>query len=92
MSKTFKLVDSGLPALSTSSRHLTKTNWKLCVVCQEEKTEPLKCPSKSKRKYAGSGYKSLAEKLIEFNELGQLPFQQERLYEGQGIEMTMHDC
>ena len=39
----------------------------------------------------GSGYSSLAEKLIEFNGLGQLPFQLERLHvdEGQGIEITM---
>lgn len=84
MSKTFKLVDSWLPTPSTSSRH-----WKLCVVCQEEKAEPLTCPSKSKRKDVGSGYSSLAEKLIEFNELGQLPIQLERLDEGQGIEMTV---
>ena len=59
------------------------------MVCQEEKAEPLTCPSKSKRKDLGSGYSSLAEKLIEFNELGQLPIQLERLDEGQGIEMTV---
>ena len=56
---------------------------------KEEKAEPLTCPSKSKRKDVGSGYSSLTEKLIEFNELRQLPFQLERLDEGQGIEMTM---
>ena len=39
--------------------------------------------------WAGRGYSSLAGKLIEFNELVQLPFQLERLDEGQGIEMTM---
>ena len=91
MSKTFKLVNSGLPVPtpSTSSRHLMVTNWKLCVMCQEEKAELLTCPSKSKRKDVGSGYSSLAEKLMEFNELGQLPIQLERLDEGQGIEMTM---
>ena len=37
----------------------------------------------------GSGYSSLAENLMEFYELGQLPIQLERLDEGQGIEMTM---
>ena len=36
----------------------------------------------------GSGYSSLAENLMEFYELGQLPIQLERLDEGQGIEMT----
>ena len=37
----------------------------------------------------GSGYSSLAENLMEFYELGQLPTQLERLDEGHGIEMTM---
>ena len=36
----------------------------------------------------GSGYSSLAEKLVEFK-LKQLPFQLERLDEGQGIESQM---
>ena len=89
MSKTFKLVDSGLPAPSTSSRQVIVTNWKLCMLCQEEKAEPLTCPSKSKRKDVGSGYRSLAEKLNEFNALGQLSIPLERLDEGQGVEMTM---
>lgn len=89
MSKSFQLVDAGLPVPSTSSRYLTVTNWKLCAICQEETSEPLTCPSKSKRKDLGSGYSSLAENLVEFHELKQLPFQLERLDEGQGIEMTM---
>lgn len=90
MSKTFKLVNSGFPVPTPStSSSLMVTNWNLCVICQEEKAEPLTCPSKSKRKDVGSGYSSLAEKLMEFNELGQLPIQLERLDEGQGIEMTM---
>ena len=37
----------------------------------------------------GSGYSSLAGNLIRFNQLGQLPFQLERLDEGNGIEVTM---
>ena len=89
MEKTFKLVESELSAPSMSSGHLTVTNWKLCVICQEEKGEPLTCPSKSRRKDVGSGYRSLAENLKEFYDLGQLPIQLERLDEGQGIEMTM---
>ena len=89
MSKAFKLLDRELPAPSTSSRYLVVTNWKLCVICQEEKDKQLTCPSKSKRKDVGSGYSSLAEKLIEFNALGQLPFNLERLDDGEGIEITM---
>ena len=74
MSKTFKLVDAELSVPSTSSRYPTLTNWQLCVFCQAETVEPLTCPSKSNRKDVGSGYSSLAEKLVEFIELKQLPF------------------
>ncbi len=83
MAKTFKLVNPKLP-VSTCP-----TNWKLCLVCQEETGEPLTCPSKSKKKDVGSGYKTLAENLVRFHKLGQLPMRLERLDEGQGIEFTM---
>ena len=85
MSNTFNLVNSELSAPSTSFGHLTTTNWKMCVICQEEKAEPLTYPSKSRRKDVGNGYSSLAENLMEFYELGQLPIQLERLDEGQRI-------
>ena len=85
MSKNFKLVET---VLSTSKQSAV-INWKLCVICQQEKGESLICPSKSKRKDIGSGYKSLAEVLIKFNELGQLPFPLERLDEGCGAETAM---
>ena len=91
MSKIFKLVDteSEFPSPSTNVQHVAMTNWKLCLICQEQKEEPLTCPSQSKRKDIGSGYRSLAETLIRFNELGQLPIHLKRLDEGNGIEMTM---
>ena len=37
----------------------------------------------------GSVYNSLVENLMQFYELGQLPFQLERLDEGLGIDVTM---
>ena len=37
----------------------------------------------------GSGYSSLADNLIKFDELGYLPLSLERLDEGNGIEMAM---
>ena len=37
----------------------------------------------------GSSYSSLADNLIKFHELGELPFRSERLDEGNGIEVTM---
>ena len=89
MSKIFALVDTSVQVPSTSTKCQTVTNWKLCIICQEETKESLTCPSKSKRKDLGSGYSSLALQLIRFNELNQLPFQLERLDERCGIEMAM---
>ena len=91
MAKTFKLFDieSEFPSPSTNVQLVTITDWKLCLICQEQKEESLTCPSQSKRKDVGSGYSSLAENLIRFHELGQLPIHLERLDEGNGIEMAM---
>ena len=90
MSKSFKLVglEHHVPSMST---HTTQTNWKLCILCQEDKSESLTSPSKSKRKDSGSGYSSFAANLSRFSELGQLPgtLQLERLNEGCGIEAAM---
>ena len=68
-----------------------ETNWKLCLVCQEETTESLVCPVLSKRRDPGSGYTTMAANLVKFDELGKLPrtVQLQRLDEGQGVEATM---
>ena len=73
------------------STHATQNNWKLCIDSQEDKSESLTFPSKSKRKDSGSGYSSFAANLSRFSELGQLPgtLQLERLNEGCGYEAVM---
>ena len=80
MSKNF---DSQGPSTSCT----TKTDWKLRIISREDKAEALT----SKRTDKGSGYSSLAEHLIQFNELGQLSstLPLEILDEGQGIEAAM---
>ena len=90
MSKSFQLVGLERPVPSTST-HTTQTNWKLCTICQEDKSESVTSPSKSKRKDSGSGYSSFAANLSRFSELGQLSgtLQLERLNEGCGIEAAM---
>ena len=51
-------------------------NWGLCALCQLENTnEKFVSPVNDKRKDRGSGYKSLANNLPKFEELGQLPIQ-----------------
>jgi len=90
MSKRFRLADAERTSPSTSP-HLTTTDWRLCLICQEDKTETLTKPDQSKRKAIGSGYSSLVENLIKFSELGELPgsFHLERLNDGHGIEAVM---
>jgi len=90
MSKSFRLADVQRTAPSTS-QHLTTTDWTLCLICQEDKTETLTEPDQSKRTDVGSGYSSLAENLVKFSELGELPgsFHLERLDDGHGIEAAM---
>ena len=89
MSKNFKLFDRERPT-STSSYPST-TNWNLCIICQDDTEETLTRPSQSKRTDIGSGYSSLAQSLIRFNELKELPhtLQLCRLDEGDGIEVAM---
>lgn len=67
-------------------------NWDLCALCQLEITnEKLVSPINDKRKDRGSGYKSLAENLPKFEEVGQLPIQVPLscLDEGSRIEETL---
>ena len=90
MSESCQLVGLERPVTSTSM-HTTQANWKLCIICQEDKSESLTSPSKSKRTYYGGGYSSFAANLSRFIELGQLPgtLQLERLNEGCVIEAYM---
>lgn len=61
----------------------------LCVM--QETEEKLVCPLNSTRKNYGSGYKSLADNLQQFREIGELPIQASlsSLDEGNGIEETL---
>jgi len=81
MAKTFAPVDTSIQVPSTSTISQDVTNWKQCVICQEETKEPLTRPVNSKRKDLGSGYSSLTQNLIRFNQLNKLLLG--------GIEMAM---
>lgn len=87
-SKKFKLMDSWEEC---PSQQPADTNWKLCIICQEETAESLTSPLQSKRKDVGQGYHLLAENLLKFDELGKLPrtLRLDRMDEGQGIEAAM---
>ena len=67
-------------------------NWEYCILCQENGTG-LQCPYavKNSNVTTGSGYKSLAEQLVSFNELGKMPINVDikQLDDGDGIEATL---
>ena len=88
MANKFQLVDTFEQRTPTTP---PETNWKLCLVFQEETTESLVCPVLSKCRDPGSGYTTMAANLVKFDELGKLPrtVQLQRLDEGQGVEATM---
>ena len=88
MSKQCKLVDATKPV---TSRPQTPLDWELCVLCQGETAEALQCPATSKRLDAGASYRSLANNLTEFSELGELAqhVDLKRLDEGEGIAATL---
>ena len=46
-----------------------------CALCEQETEEELVGPLNSTRKNYGSGYKSLADNLQQFREIGELPIQ-----------------
>ena len=69
--KKFKLVDSEPDNPDQSAaRHL---DWNLCIFRQNDTGESLQCPNATKRAHVGAGYKSLADSLVQFQEIGTLP-------------------
>jgi len=75
-----------------TSDHVQKVyfDWDKCIFCQKtQKSLKLTCPAHSKRSDVGSGYKSLAEKIKQFQEYGLPPEVNLRILdEGDGVEAT----
>ena len=69
MAKVYKLVDHGQPGTS----HNLPTDWSKCILCQEDKTEVLRCPVESTRDKQGAGYTTIADLLLDFSKIGCLP-------------------
>lgn len=76
---------------NSTSTEASKTDWSICVLCQENNAEVLQCPAESKRSDVGAGYRTLAENLLKFNDLNCMPIKINlaRLNEGEGIENTL---
>ena len=72
----------------------TCTDWAKCVLCQDKTKEALQCPGNTLRGHVeyGSGYHTLANNILRFNELRCLPTHSDleiaKLEEGDGIAAT----
>ena len=86
MVKVYKVVDQP----GTSSVLCLTTNWKKCVLCQEDTPEVLRCSASSKRDAEGVGYKTIADNIKGFDKVGCLPMtiNLSRSDDGVGIEAT----
>ena len=85
------LVDAETPTPKRISI-TSKINRDLCILCQEN-GKGLQCPYavKNNKASVGSGYKTLAEQLTNFSELGHMPIDVDikQLDDGDGIEATL---
>ena len=65
------------------------TDWELCVICQESNKEGLQCPTDSRRADIGAGYRTIADNLKQFADLGCMPkdISLSQLDEGDGIAL-----
>ena len=74
----------------SKAKEVVKTDWQQCVICQENRGEVLQCPAESKRADVEDEYKTLAENIARFRQLGCMPVTLtiERLDQGSGIEQT----
>lgn len=67
-----------------------KTDWQLCIICQQSIKEKLRCPAQSKWQDKESGCKTVGEHLKKFAEIDCLPdISLSRLNEGDGILATL---
>ena len=85
MAKLMKLVDPSEPHAEKSR----VIQWELCILCQQNTTEKVQFPSQRKGEQGEvSGYWTLAENLLELNQLGLLPrtINVDALDEGHGVE------
>jgi hypothetical protein len=90
MAKHYKLID--LPSTSTDkSTIVSPIYWTKCVLCQVETKEATRCPAKSLRTNKEIGYRTLAENLVAFNQIGYMPMDINihRLNDGQGLAETL---
>ena len=68
MAKGHMVLDATIPA----PKQACVMNWAMCMFCQQDTREALKCPARS-TKAPGSDYTSLAQHLLQFQAHGNMP-------------------
>ena len=68
-----------------------ETDWKKCIICQQDKNDKLVCPADSKKEDVGAGYVSLANDVTAFDNAECLPktLSMSRINDGDGVEATL---
>ena len=88
MANCHSLVDN---STSIHSKKPCLIDWKLCTFCQNDTKEGFECSAGNLKSPIGSGYKSLAEHLVQFQMHDYMPLDIDikRLHDRDGIEATM---
>ena len=68
-----------------------ETDWKKCIICQQDKNDKLVCPADSKKEDVGAGYVSLANDVTAFDnaECLRKMLSMSRINDGDGVEATL---
>ena len=67
LKKIYTLVNFMLTAPMDNPGSADKTDWKLCVICQQSIKEKLRCPAQSKRQDKEAGFETLREQSQSFS-------------------------
>lgn len=76
-SKSFKEINPIEPVsfqVTVETQDKKLIDWKLCILCQEQKNESLQCSANWKRKDFEAGKRSMAKNIQHFEDLGMMPF------------------
>ena len=89
MAKKYQLVAAHESGQSQLPSIPAETDWKICVLCQEETDERITFPGGRKNKPLG--HDTLTDKILEFHSLGSIPLNINitRLNNGSGISQTL---
>ena len=96
MSKLFKVLDPFEPSTCRPTSRDDEggksnvTDWDLCALCQEDTGARLLCPGDFMGE-TGSGYRTMAQNLLAFDQISSLPSRLNisRLDDGGGVEVTL---